>query len=159
MSTDIEDIEYTKLPSKLPELEDVDFDDYNLEDILEKERQLDADGQLGDYDDLDSIHRQIQAARIALYRVTIQLNENDRMLTIANIKYKRMYNRIYMDTNGPSTVRSSYAEIKTESLNNEVSRFADKAKELSRKANFLRDELNILMTLSNDYRQMMKVRQ
>lgn len=150
---------FSKLKSSLPELSEIDFDDYNLESILKAEEDLDNNGQIGDYDDLDSIHRQIRAARVALYNVTVAQNENDRKMLTAELKHQRAWERIYLDTAGPDRVKQSYADVKTEKLYNELAEYKNISKSLMRKANFLRDELNTLQTLSNDYRQMLRVRQ
>lgn len=150
---------YRSLKATLPKLDDYYFDDYDLADILEREEQLDSSGQIGDYDDLESIHRQIRAARLSLYKVTLALNDIDRELTIQSTKMKRVWNRIYLDSTGTDKIKTLAADIEVEQLNDKVIGLQFKKTEMQRKAQFLRDDLRTLEVLSNDYRQMMRIRQ
>lgn len=150
---------WLSLKTDMPVVDDMDYGDYNLDGILESEdARLDRNGQIGDYDDLDSIHRQVQAARLALYNATTAQSAAEKELVVAQAKAKRAWNRVYLSSQGADKIKSAMADIRTEKLTNAVLECQFRRNELQRKCMFLRDELRTLETLANDYRQMMRVR-
>lgn len=150
--------QWLTIKSDIPHVDDIDYNDYNLDGILESEEaRLDQDGQIGDYDDLDSIHRQVQAARLALYNATTAQSEAEKELIIAQTKAKRAWNRVYLSSDGADRIKSAIADVRTEKLTNNVIECQFKRNELQRKCMFLRDELRTLEMLANDYRQMMRI--
>ena len=131
-------------------------EEYDLEKILE---QLDQNGQVADFNDMKSIHQQIESVRIALFKTMRAQSETERELAIAEQKYKRAWNRMYISEIGSDALRKATAEIKTESLNNDLISRQVTSKELQRRTQYYRQELRVLESLSNDYRQMIRSQQ
>lgn len=124
---------------------------YRLKELLES---LDKEGQIGDYSDLIAVHKQIQAARLCLYEIIQQQDNLECLLLKAQEEYSRAHNRVYMDSEGTEKVKNTIADIKTEKLFNTVVQLRGKLGFLNRHATFIRDDLRLLETLSNDYRLM-----
>ena len=120
---------------------DADDSWYDPEQISES---LNSSGQVADYGDLKTIHVQMNAARTSLYRIISEQSKTDRELSVAEQKYKRAWNRSYM------------ADIENEELQNRLIELQIRSKELTRRAQFLRDDLKASESLSNDYRQLIR---
>lgn len=151
MSNETEDIGQRHIT--LPSVPDSSDYGYDLERILE---DIASSGQISDYYDMESIHNQVRSARLSLYRIISGQSDADKEAVILEQKYKRVWNRIYMTTSGTDKIRSTMADIKSESYQNEFLAAQIKVRELSRRAQFLRDELRVLESLANDYRQMIR---
>lgn len=134
---------------------DGDADDswYDPEQISES---LNSSGQVADYGDLKNIHVQMNAARTSLYRIISEQSKTDRELSVAEQKYKRAWNRSYIGAVGTDKIRSTMADIENEELQNRLIELQIRSKELTRRAQFLRDDLKASESLSNDYRQLIR---
>lgn len=150
------DAPWMSVKSTIPVFENtLDFHhDYNL---IQLQNELDDEGQLGDYSDLEAIHMQIKAARLNLYEMVVEQDKVEAALLEASEKYARARGRIYLDSAGTEKVKSTIADIKTESLHNTVLTLQCRLNLLIRHSNFVRGDLKTLEVLANDYRQMARI--
>ena len=140
----------------LPDIPDKEEQTYDLDAILET---LNREGQLTDYEDMKALHKQINSARLNLFHTIQAQTDADRDSAIAEQKYKRVWNRIYIGSSGTDKIRSTTADIKAEPYQNDMVAAQVKVRELGRRAQFLRDDLKVLESLSNDYRQIIRSQQ
>lgn len=153
------DTDAPKMPEgkiSLPAFDDGNEDSeswYNPEQVRE---EISSSGQIADYADLESIHTQMNAARLSLYRTVMEQSQTDRDLAVAEQKYKRRWNRLYLSARGTEKIRTTLADVNSERLQNQYIQLQVKSRELVRRAQFLRDEIKALESLSNDYRQLIR---
>lgn len=130
---------------KLPKFrEKIDFYDYESE--------------IEDYEALEDVTSSTNAARLALFRVTEEINECERKVSQYKLAYDRAYRRYYLslDSVKPDSVRRMRAEMKAEKFEDKLIVQEQFKSELSRLANSLRLELQALQGIGNNVRQQMR---
>lgn len=154
MTHESEDLSQQKI--KLPDFPKDDSNGYDLEKIMS---ELNKSGQIADYNDIASLHTQVNAARLSLYRIVVAQSQADKDAIIAEQKYKRIWNRVYQSASGTEKIKATTADIKSENYQNDYVVSQMRCRELARRAQFIRDDLKALESLSNDYRQIIRSQQ
>jgi DNA mismatch repair ATPase MutS len=154
MTNEIEDLAHEKI--SLPKFHEDMKTGYDLEKIME---ELNKNGQVSDYNDMESIHTQMNAARLSLYHIIQAQKDAYREQIIAEQKYKRLWARVYVGSTGTERIKTTIADIKTEKYQDDFIVAQERSRELQHRAQFLRDELKVLESLSNDYRQIIRSQQ
>lgn len=137
----------TNASISLPDLKDWDT-----------KRLYDYAAQINDYDDLAELGAAINAARVALFRVTEQINRYERKEKSAKIKYDRAYRREYLaSVEKTEAMKKMRAELACEELENEYLSHEQLKIEMNRMSYALRLELQTLQAIGNNLRQQMKM--
>lgn len=111
-----------------------------------------------DYEDLQELGTAINAARIALFRVTDRINEYERAEKEQKIKYDREFRRQYLNSvDKTESQKRMRAELFCEDLENDYIVAEQLKNELVRTSHALRLELQTLQAIGNNLRQQMKV--
>lgn len=114
--------------------------------------------QIADYEDLHQLGQAITAARVALFRITDQINIYERQEKEAKTRYEREYRRAYLGSVEKTEAQKKMrAELKCEALENELITAEQMKNELIRVSHTLRLELQTLQTVGNNLRQQMKM--
>lgn len=144
----------TAIPSpKLPKWDNAKSLNYN---VLFDPETGEAEN-IVDYESLDSVNDTINSARVALFRATKGLDDTERQLKLAKTEYDREFRREYLtSTEKTETRKKEYASLMTEHIEDTIIYLDQMRSELMRRTTLLRDELNIMNTLSNNIRQQMK---
>lgn len=129
-----------------------------IPDLEPAEYGYDLDGNIGDYQDLMDIESAQRNARITLFQVTDKINECDRKATETKLRYDRTYKRYYLAgyTIKPEAARRMNAELKCESIEDELIQYETLKREYERIAYTLRDELRALASSGNNLRQQLR---
>lgn len=136
------------------------FSDSNLPDLrVWSTRQLyDYSKQVNDYKDLMELGQAITAARVALFKVTEQINKVERDEKVHKLKYERLYRREFLSSmEKTEAMKRMRAELACEEVENELVVFEQLKVELNRVSNTLRLELQTLQAIGNNLRQQLKV--
>lgn len=136
------------------------FSDSNLPDLrVWSTRQLyDYSKQVNDYEDLMELGQAITAARVALFKVTEQINKVERDEKVHKLKYERLYRREFLSSmEKTEAMKRMRAELACEEVENELVVFEQLKVELNRVSNTLRLELQTLQAIGNNLRQQLKV--
>lgn len=121
-------------------------------------RIYDYAAQISDYEDLAALAQAINAARVALFKVTEQINRYDRQERAAKLKYERAYRRAYLESmEKTEAMKKMRAELSCEGLENEYIVAEQLKNELNRMSYSLRLELQTLQAIGNNLRQQMKM--
>lgn len=114
--------------------------------------------QITDYEDLQQLSGAINAARVALFRVTEQINKYERKEKEAKLRYERAYRRAYLESVEKTEAQKKMrAELACENLENDYIVAEQLKNELSRMSYSLRLELQTLQAVGNNLRQQMKM--
>lgn len=114
--------------------------------------------QISDYEDLASLSTATNAARVALFRVTDQINQYERTERTAKLNYERAYRRAYLASmEKTEAMKKMRAELSCEALENEYVVAEQVKNELIRLSHSLRLELQTLQAVGNNLRQQMKM--
>lgn len=131
---------------------------FSVPDFEEPELYYDYNVFISDYEDIEALEKASVHARIALQKVTEEINRVERELAEAKLKKERAYRRIYLASDEkPETARKFRAELKTEKYDDVVIVKEQYKSELSRLANTYRIELQSLQAAGNNLRQQMKL--
>lgn len=140
--------------------QDEDFTEFSLPDLQnwDSKKLYDHSKQISDYEDLHELGMAITAARVALFKVTQQINKYERQEKAAKVKYDRAYRRAYLKSmEKTEAMKRMRAELACEEIENDYI-FAEQLKsELNRVAYALRLELQTLQAIGNNLRQQMKM--
>lgn len=110
-----------------------------------------------DYENLENINDTINSLRVALFKVTKAIDNNERKLRYAKVNYDREFRREYlMSTERTETRKKEFAALMSEQLEDKVIYLEQVNSEIKRRSTLLRDELGIMNTLSNNIRQQLK---
>jgi hypothetical protein len=108
--------------------------------------------------DLETLGNAINSARLALFRVTDQINKYERLEKLAKVEYDRSMRREYLSSmEKTDSLRRARASLACESLENEFIKNEQMKIELLRLSNSLRLELQTLQSIGNNIRQQMKM--
>ena len=111
-----------------------------------------------DFEDLEEINHAIYRAKEGLIKADESLSEYSARLKKASTAYDRAWTRKYLaSVEKTDKARQSYASIQCEEIENEKLAMEAMVESLKRMNNLLRKELDILTTLSNNFRQQMKM--
>ena len=114
--------------------------------------------QISDYGTLADLGAAINAARVALFRITDKINEYERKEKEAKMRYDRAYRRAYLaSVEKTESQKRLRAELSCEDLENEYVVAEQLKNELNRTAYTLRLELQTLQAIGNNLRQQMKM--
>ena len=114
--------------------------------------------QISDYESLSELGAAINAARIALFRITDKINTYERQEREAKIRYDRAYRRAYLGSVEKTEAQKRLrAELACEDLENEYIVAEQLKNELNRTSYTLRLELQTLQAIGNNLRQQMKM--
>lgn len=123
-----------------------------------KESFYDYENEIEDYEALEDVTRSTNAARLALFRVTEEINQCERKAAQYKLAYDRAYRRYYLSATDvkPDSVRKMRSEMKCERFEDKLIVQEQLKSELSRMANSLRLELQSLQGIGNNIRQQMR---
>lgn len=111
-----------------------------------------------DYENLSELAEAINAARLALFKITEKLNEAERRGRRAKLEYERRWRRFYALSNARTEGgKRTDADTLSEDYEDKYLVYEQLAKELGRYANALRIELQTLQSVGNNTRQQMKM--
>lgn len=111
-----------------------------------------------DYENLADVNNTINSLRVAMFKLTRGLDETERKLKLAKVKYERAFRREYLTSSEKTETRKKeYASLMTEDIEDEVIYLDQMRSEFVRRATLMRDELSIMNTLSNNIRQQIKI--
>ena len=114
--------------------------------------------QINDYEDLEGLSHAITQARIALFKVTDQINKYDRLAKGKKIEYERAYRREYLrSVERTENLKKARADLACENLENDYLVNEQLVSELIRLSNTLRLELQTLQAVGNNIRQQLKM--
>lgn len=114
--------------------------------------------QISDYETLSDLGAAINAARVALFRLTDKINEYERREKEAKMRYDRAYRRAYLASVEKTEAQKRLrAELACEELENEYVVAEQLKNELNRTAYTLRLELQTMQAIGNNLRQQMKM--
>lgn len=118
----------------------------------------DYENTIHDYTDLDEVNKSIKEARLALFRVTDEINKEERKALEAKDAYDKAYRRYYLKHSEikPEAARRFMAECAIEEIYDIYQIHSHVAKELDRMAFAIRTELQALQSLSNNIRLQVK---
>lgn len=118
----------------------------------------DYENEIEDYEALEDVTHSTNAARLALFRVTEEINTAERHVAQYKLAYDRAYRRYYLASGDvkPDSVRRMRAEMKCERFEDKLIVQEQLKSELSRMANSLRLELQALQGIGNNIRQQMR---
>lgn len=136
------------------------FSDSDLPDLrVWSARQLyDYSKQVSSYEDLMELGSAITAARVALFKVTEQINKVERDEKIHKLRYERLYRREFLSSiEKTEAMKRMRAELACEGVENELVVFEQLKTELNRVSNTLRLELQTLQAIGNNLRQQLKI--
>lgn len=124
----------------------------------DKKSFYDYENEIEDYEALEDVTRSTNAARLALFRVTEEINEAERKAAKYKLAYDRAYRRYYLSAGDvkPDSVRRMRSEMKCERFEDKLIIQEQLKSELSRMANSLRLELQSLQGIGNNIRQQMR---
>lgn len=130
----------------------------SLPKFHEKQDFYDYEGEIEDYESLENLTTTVNAARLALFKVTDEINEVERKAARFKLRYDRAYKRYYLSLHNvkPDSVRKMKAELKCEAFEDDLIVQEQLKSELSRLANSLRLELQALQGIGNNIRQQMR---
>lgn len=139
---------------------DSDLNNIDLPDFKNwKSSQLyDYANQITDYQSLKELGESINAARIALFKVTDQINRYERLERKARINYERSFRREFLaSTERTDSLRKNRAALICEELENNFLEYEQMKNELLRLSAALRLELQTMQTVGNNMRQQLKM--
>lgn len=111
-----------------------------------------------DYENLVDVNNTINSLRVAMFKLTRGLDDTERKLKLAKVKYERAFRREYLTSSEKTETRKKeYASLMTEDIEDEVIYLDQMRSEFVRRATLMRDELSIMNTLSNNIRQQIKI--
>lgn len=111
-----------------------------------------------DFEDLKDLGEAINAARKALYNITLDLSESERKYRSAEYKYSVAMRRSISSSDlKTATDKKIEAEIENEDLELVMLKSKIMYDQLKRAADLLRSELQTLQTISNNVRQQLKI--
>lgn len=120
--------------------------------------QYDYTALTADFEDLNDLNKQINAAKIALFKLTDAINKAERKAKAAKVIYERNYRRKYINSSEKTeAAKKVSAEILVEDLENRYMYYEQMFSELNRAAYTLRQELRSLEVMANNYRQQIKM--
>lgn len=114
--------------------------------------------QITDYGTLQELSNSINAARMALFKVTEQINHYERLEKESKLQYERAHRRTFMSsTEKTEAMKRARADLMNEELENQYIVNEQIKNELVRLSYSLRLELQTLQGVSNNLRQQMKM--
>lgn len=120
--------------------------------------QYDYTTLTADFEDLNDLNKQINAAKIALFKLTDAINKAERKAKAAKVIYERNYRRKYINSSEKTeAAKRVSAEILVEDLENRYMYYEQMFSELNRASYTLRQELRSLEVMANNYRQQIKM--
>lgn len=120
--------------------------------------QYDYTALTADFEDLNDLNKQINAAKIALFKLTDAINKAERKAKAAKVIYERNYRRKYINSSEKTeAAKRVSAEILVEDLENRYMYYEQMFSELNRASYTLRQELRSLEVMANNYRQQIKM--
>lgn len=120
--------------------------------------QYDYTALTADFEDLNDLNRQINAAKMALFKLTDAINKAERKAKAAKVIYERNYRRKYINSSEKTeAAKRVSAEILVEDLENRYMYYEQMFSELNRASYTLRQELRSLEVMANNYRQQIKM--
>lgn len=129
-----------------------DFQNWGTKDVY------DYSSQVSDYEDLHQLGEAINAARIALFKITDKINKYDRKAVKAKLAYERSYRREYLSSSERTeAMKRMRAELACEKMENDYIAAEQLKSELQRVSNSIRLELQTMQTIANNLRQQMKM--
>lgn len=115
------------------------------------------DNHINDQETMTTLMRSVNDARVDLFHITEKINETERKLVQAKVKYERCHRRYMISSRASNaTDRKLEADIKSERLEDDYIMFTQLKKELENKARVMRDELQTLQMISNNLRQQLR---
>lgn len=120
--------------------------------------QYDYTALTADFEDLNDLNKQINAAKMALFKLTDAINKAERKAKAAKVIYERNYRRKYINSSEKTeAAKRVSAEILVEDLENRYMYYEQMFSELNRASYTLRQELRSLEVMANNYRQQIKM--
>lgn len=121
-------------------------------------RFYDYENQIADYESLDRLSDSVNAARIALFKITETINKYERLETEAKTRYDREWRRVYVLSNEKTdTARKNRADLMCEQYEDDMITNGQVKSELLRLSNSIRLELQTLQSIGNNLRQQLKM--
>lgn len=118
----------------------------------------DYEDSIADYETFDQLGQAITQARLSLFVVTEKLNKAEVAHRIAKTEYDRTRARMYLQCNERTErAKEAYCDIMCEELEDKVIASESVIKQLNRLSFTLREELQALQMLSNNFRQQLKM--
>lgn len=115
-----------------------------------------ADATASDHDDLLRINHQLDADRLALFKLSSAIRKAEREELRAKARYECEYNRAYMMSEAkPDSARKSMAEMQTEKWKNKWAVARQLTRELVRTSQDISNDLDTLKVLSYNMRKEM----
>lgn len=115
-----------------------------------------ADANSSDHEDLLRLNHQLDADRLALFKVSSAIRRAEREELQAQARYEREYNRAYLMSEAkPDSARKAMAEIQTEKWKNKWLVARQLTRELVRASQNIGDDLDTLKVLSYNMRKEM----
>lgn len=137
---------------------DRDNHSITLPKLKPKTSFYDYESEIEDYEALEDVTSATNAARLALFRLTEEINQAERLAAQYKLAHDRAYRRYYLASGEvkPDSVRRMRAEMKCERFEDKLIVQEQSKSELSRMANSLRLELQALQGIGNNVRQQMR---
>lgn len=135
-------------------------DDFKLPKFMSWDiiKLYDYENNIIDYEDLQRLDEAIKKTRLALFKATEKINSIERREKLAKTEYMRAYRREYLkSTEKTETAKKARAELKCEELENTWLVMDQVKNEVLRLSYTLKQELQILQTISNNMRQQLKI--
>lgn len=133
---------------------------YTLPDVKKwrSSRFYDYENTIFDYEQIEELNKTIQKARLALFKITDEINKYERAEIVAKTKYEREWRRAYLNSNERTeSMKKARADLLCEELENEAIVYGQLHSELNRLSASVRLELQTLQGLGNNLRQQIKM--
>lgn len=136
----------------------------NTEIILPKfknwptKKIYDFENEIMDYEGLEDLNKNINQARMALFKTTDLINKYEREEKEAKLLYDRRHRREFLASTAKTAAeRTAKADLMCEDLENDHLMKQQMKDELQRLSHALRYELQTLQGIGNNLRQQIKV--
>lgn len=125
---------------------------------IETNRFYDYENIIQDYESLESLGAAINAARLALFKVTDLINKYERRETKARDAYDKAYRRAYINSSEKTDAgRKIRADLLCEELEDKLIVAKQVKNELIRISSNLRAEMQTLDSIGHNMRQQLKL--
>lgn len=144
--------DYEKLESETVKISIPTFKRWNIEQFYDYKKHI------FDYEKIAELTTATDNARIALFEINEKINSAERKEKMCKVKYERAHRREYLKaSNSTEAKRKAYADLQTEHLEDDVIVYEQVRMELVRASNTVRLELQMLQSVGNNLRQLLKM--